>query len=118
MNFKEAGVGAGATVDVTTTATFSFVLGCINGGSNHPKASNKTAFSNTVSKSEPFTASAGGNVIASETLNAPSMGTILSNLICPPGQTTTLLSAAWTNLSVTDTTNGITVNVPGTWTVF
>lgn len=119
VNFKEAGVGAGATVYVSASATFSFTLGCINGGSNHPKASNKTAFSDTVSvPPHAFTATSGGNVISSLTVPAPSMSVILANLICPPGQTTTLIVAQWDHLVVTDTSNSITVNVPGTWAVF
>lgn len=117
VNFKEAGVGAGASVTVSTTATFSFILGCINGGSNHPKASNKSAFSETASASGTFPANAGGNVVASLTLTAPSSADILSHLICPPGQTTTLLGAGWSNLSIIDSTNGITLKIPGTWTV-
>ncbi|MCH6471857.1 hypothetical protein [Sinomonas terrae] len=115
VNFKEAGVGAGASVTVSTAATYDFVLGCINGGSNHPKASNKTAFSSSQSASQTFTANAGGNVVANLTLTPPANQ--LSYLTCPSGQTTTLLSASWTDLSITDATNSITVNVPGTWTV-
>jgi hypothetical protein len=117
VNFKEAGVGSGASVTVSTTATFSFTLGCINGGSKHPKAANKEAFSTTESASGTFTANAGGNVVSSLTLTAPSTETILSYLVCPPGQTTTLFSAGWSNLSITDSTNHITINVPGTWSV-
>lgn len=117
VSFKEAGVGAGASVNVQTTATFSFVLGCINGGSNHPKAANKSAFSETGSASGTFPANAGGNVVASLTITAPSTQDILSHLSCPSGQTTTLLSAGWSNLSITDSTNGITLNIPGSWTV-
>jgi hypothetical protein len=117
VNFKEAGVGSGASVTVSTTATFSFTLGCVNGGSNHPKAANKSAFSETGSASGVFPANAGGNVVESLTIPAPSMQDILSHLVCPPGQTTTLFSAGWSNLSITDSTNHITINVPGTWSV-
>jgi hypothetical protein len=117
VNFKEAGVGAGASVTVSTSATFSFELGCINGGSKHPKAANKEAFSTTASASGVFPANAGGNVVASLTLTAPSTAEIYANLICPPGQTTTLFSAQWSGLSITDSTNGITIAIPGTWSV-
>ncbi|GAB4098384.1 hypothetical protein [Sinomonas halotolerans] len=118
VDFKEAGVGAGASVDVSTTATFTYELGCINGGSKHPKAANKEAFSVTPTASGSFTANAGGNVVASLTLVAPTDEEILATLECPPGQTTTLFSAYWSGLSITDVTNGITIAIPGTWSVF
>lgn len=117
VSFKEAGVGNGATVTVSTSATFSYVLGCVNGGSNHPKAANKSAFSSTASASGEFTATSGGNIVADLTLAAPTMQEILGRLSCPNGQTTTLFSAGWSNLSIADSTNGITVAIPGTWSV-
>lgn len=117
VSFKEAGVGKGATVTVSTTATFTYVLACVNGGSNHPKAANKNAFSSTKSASGQFTATSGGNVVADLTLSAPSRQEILGTLNCPPGQTTTLFSAGWSDLSITDSTNGISVAIPGSWSL-
>ena len=107
VSFKEAGVGAGASVNVSTTGTYSFTLACINGGSKHPKAANKTDFSSTRSASGTFSANAGGNVEASLTLTPPS--DLSSYLSCPPGQTTTQLAGQWTDLSISDTTNGISL---------
>ncbi|MGW5241874.1 hypothetical protein ACWEOW_23315 [Monashia sp. NPDC004114] len=92
---KEAGLGDESQVHVVLTATAL----CINGGGNHPKAVNKTS----VGAAADFPVQNGkANFSLSVTATfQPS---------CNPPMT-----VAFTDISLTDTTNGISLNVPGTF---
>jgi hypothetical protein len=93
VNFKEAGLGDFATVDITATATAS----CINPGSKHPKAANKV----DVGAGGSFTVKS-GQVTGSLTLTAAFQPS------CSPPMT-----VVWGPVTITDTTSGAstTVNV-------
>jgi hypothetical protein len=93
VDFKEAGLGNEPTVNIQVTATAQ----CINGGSNHPKAANKEQ----VSASGTFNVNNGQ---ATGTL------TVTTNLSCSPPMTIT-----FTNVVVTDTSNGTSKSIPGTF---
>lgn len=93
-SFKEAGLG-GETISVALSATVE----CINGGSKHPKASNKESVGTPPT---PFTVHNGQ---ASGTLTI--YATALS---CSPPMT-----IAWTDVVVHDYTNGISQPIPGTF---
>ena len=84
---KEAGLGNEAQVHIEVTATAS----CINPGDNHPKAANKATFST----GGDFPVQ-NGKADFSLTLTAT-----LSPSCSPP------MTIAWTDITVTDTTNGI-----------
>ena len=71
---------------------------CINNGGNHPKAVNKTS----VAAAADFPVQNGK---AEFTLTA----TATFQPECSPPMT-----VSFTNISLTDTTNGITANIPGT----
>ena len=72
---------------------------CINGGGNHPKAVNKES----VSAAGDFPVQNGK---ADWTL---SVTAVFSPSCSPP------MTVAFTDISVTDTTSGITLNIPGTF---
>jgi len=88
---KEAGLGDEAQIHVVLTATAL----CINGGGNHPKAVNKTS----VSASGDFPVQNGK---ADFTLSV----TATFQPSCEPPMT-----VAFTDITVTDETNGLTKNL-------
>lgn len=92
---KEAGLGDEAQVHVVLSATAL----CINPGGHHPKAANKES----VSAAGDFPVQNGK---ADFTLSV----TATFQPECSPPMT-----VEFTNVSLTDTTNGITLNIPGTF---
>jgi len=96
VSFKESGLGNSLnSVNISVTGTAE----CINPGSHHPKAANKTS----VSASGTFNVSNGqatGSLTAFANLSPP----------CSPPMT-----IAWTDLVVTDTTFNDSTSIPGTF---
>jgi len=92
---KEAGLGDEAQVHIVVTATAL----CINGGGNHPKAANKESVS-----SEGDFPVQNGKADFSLTLTAT-----FQPACSPP------MTVQYTDVTVTDTTNGITTTLPGTF---
>lgn len=90
VSCKEAGLGDEAQINVTISATAL----CINNGGKHPKAVNKASVSAT--SDEPVQ---NGKAVYSETLTA----TFTPD--CSPPMT-----VQFTDVTVTDNTNGITVD--------
>ena len=91
VSAKEAGLGGEAQI----VAVLSGTAACINGGSNHPKATNKTSFS--TSSTEPVQ-----NGMADYTL----MATATFSPSCSPPMTVQFTSA-----TLTDTTNNLSVTL-------
>jgi len=112
--FKEAGLQSGSVETITCSATESITYECVNGGGKNPSASNKHTFVTTVSKTGQFSADKNGNVVGTLTL-APASAQSLG-FSCPPGQTVTFVSVSYSNISVTDSTSGATIALPGTFT--
>jgi hypothetical protein len=104
--FKEAGLAAGSVETITLSATATTTYACVNGGGQIPDAANKQTTSTTVSTSGQFTADQNGNVVGSLTLTPP--GPETNTLVCPPGQTETLQSVNYSNITLTDATSGAT----------
>jgi len=92
---KEAGLGDEAQVHIVVSATAL----CINGGGNHPKAVNKESVSN-----EGTFPVQNGKADFSLSLTA-----VFQPPCSPP------MTVEFTNVSVTDTTNGISVKLSGTF---
>lgn len=90
---KEAGLGDEAQIHVVLTATAE----CVNGGGNHPKAANKTS----VSAAGDFPVQNGK---AEFTLSA----TATFQPSCSPP-----MSVRFSDVTVTDTTNGLTRSFSG-----
>ena len=105
VSWDERGVGNG-DIDYTLTADATALYACINGGGKNPSAANKQAFEGQVSTAGSF-ASKNGRVQASLTagpLQAP-------EFTCPNGQRRVLASVTYTNIVLTDTTNGTSTTI-------
>jgi hypothetical protein len=112
-NFKEAGLPAGASETITTSALATTTYECVNGGDHNPSASNKTTTSSEVSQSGTFTASQNGNLVGSQTLSPPTAQQL--GFSCPPGQTVTFVGVNYSNVSIVDHTSGASISLPGTF---
>jgi hypothetical protein len=111
--FKEAGLESGSVENITCSATEAITYECVNGGNHNPSASNKTTFVTTGSGSGNFPADKNGNVVGDVTIihaSAASLG-----FSCPSGQTVTLVSVVYSDVSITDNTSGATISIPGTF---
>jgi hypothetical protein len=112
----EAGVG-NATVNYTLAWTATADYGCINGGGNHPRASNKET--TTTGGSSTFSESPiNGRVMATV---SPVPGTpppAPSGFSCPSGQTLVLADVSY-SATLTDTTNGgVSITLTASHTFF
>lgn len=106
VSFDERGLG-NENIDYLLTADATAVFACINGGGNHPQAANKETINSEVSATGSFEPR-NGRVRASLTTGAPSAG----GFTCPRGQRLVLASVTYTNILLTDTTNGVSTSVP------
>lgn len=106
VNFDERGLG-NENVDYTLTADATALYACINGGGKHPQAANKEAFEGQVSGGDSFEPK-NGRVVASLTT-----GPLLApQFTCPSGQRRVLAAVTYTNIVLTDTSNGVSTSVP------
>jgi hypothetical protein len=106
VSFDERGLGT-ANVNYRLTADASAVYACINGGGNHPQATNKETRNAEVSTGGSFEPK-NGRVVASLSAGPPSAGSFK----CPSGQRLVLASVSYTNIVLTDTTNNVRTSVP------
>src|SRR5229473_5891439 len=77
VSWDERGLGNGGTdglVHYTLTADAHATYGCINGGGNHPKATNKETVNGPVSAMGTFSSGKNGSISQSLTLEPPSPG--------------------------------------------
>jgi hypothetical protein len=112
VTFDERGLG-NDNIDYTLTADSTAVYACLNGGGNHPQAANKETVSGGVSGSATFEPK-NGRVQASISAGPISAGAFT----CPSGQRLVLASVTYTNIVLTDTTNGTSVSVADTSRTF
>jgi len=112
VSFKEAGLGDNVLITYEADADGSATYVCINGGGNHPKAANKENVAGPVSATGTFSSGKNGSISQSLTLEPPGPGTFS----CPSGQVLVIACAKYTNVSITDTTNGLTEDISGTFT--
>jgi hypothetical protein len=105
VSFDQRGLG---NEDISYTLTADAVANfyCINGGGKNPAAANKRTVNAEVSAGGTFSPR-NGRVIASLSAGPPSAG----DFSCPPGQRLRFGDVTYTNIVLTDTTNGVTVNV-------
>ena len=106
VNFDERGLG-NDNIDYTLTADATALYACINGGGKNPKAANKQAFEGQVGGGGSFEPK-NGRVVASITA-----GPLLApQFTCPSGQRRVLAAVSYSNIVLTDTTNGVSTDVP------
>lgn len=109
VSWKEAGLGNNQAINYIASANATAIYACINGGGNHPKAANKETVSGPVSASGQFASGKNGQITASLTLSPPGPG----GFSCPPGQRLEVAKVTYTNVAITDATNGITEAIQG-----
>ena len=108
VSFKEAGLGTNQLITYVASADATATYVCVNRGGS-PSASNKTTVAGPVSETGEF--SSGKNRrSASLTVDPPP-----SDISCPPGQSLQLAQVTYTNVAITDATNGVTEPIPGTF---
>ena len=106
VNFDERGLG-NTNVDYTLTADATATYACINRGGKNPSAANKRDVNGEVSAAGTFEVK-NGRVIASLQAGPISAG----DFSCPSGQRLVLAGVSYTNIVLTDTTNGVSTDVP------
>lgn len=104
VNFKEAGLGTNQNIHYTLTANATATYVCVNKGGGNPSASNKTTVAGPVSSEGTFNSGKNGNVTASLTVSPPP-----SDISCPKGQSLQLAQVTYNDVTLTDTTNNISV---------
>ncbi len=112
VSFKESGLGNNQLITYTASANATAVYACINGGGNHPKATNKETVSGPVSATGTFSSGKNGTISQTLTLTPPGPG----SFTCPSGQKLTLADVSYASVSIRDDTNGITESIAGTFT--
>jgi hypothetical protein len=111
VSFKEAGLGDNLLITYVASADGTAVYACINGGGNHPKASNKETVSGPVSATGTFSSGKNGTISQTLTISPPDKG----DFNCPNGQKLVLAFVSYTNVAITDTTNHVSKSIPGTF---
>lgn len=111
VSFKEAGLGNNQLITYVASADATATYVCVNNGGGNPSAQNKTTVSGPVSASGTFSSGKNGTISQSLTLSPPGSG----GFSCPPGQTLAIAQVTYTNVAITDTTNGVTESIPGTF---
>ena len=111
VDFKEAGLGTNQLITYVAAADSTVTYVCVNRGGGNPSASNKTTISGPVSATGTFSSGKNGQVTASLTLNPPGPG----SFSCPAGQSREIAQVSYSNVTITDTTNGVTESIPGTF---
>lgn len=106
VDFKEAGLGTNQNIDYLLTADATATYVCVNRGGANPSAQNKTTVAGPVSATGTFSSGKNGQVTASLTVNPPP-----SDISCPPGQSLQLAQVTYTNVTLADTTNGVSISL-------
>lgn len=107
--FKEAGLGDNESIQYTLSAFAEAVYQCVNNGGGCPQTANKQTVSGTVIATASFSSGKNGQVTAKICV-LPPQGT----LSCPDTQHPELLQVTYSNVTLTDNTNNISVsgNIP------
>jgi hypothetical protein len=111
VSFKEAGLGDNQNVHYVASADATAQYACVNGGGRHPQATNKENVSGPVSAEGTFSSGKNGAISSSLTISPPSAG----DFSCPPGQRLVFASVSYSNVAITDTTNGVSEPISGTF---
>ena len=109
VSFREVGLGEG-NVTVTATANATAEYACLNNGGEFPNDPRKQSVSGPVSATGVFPVSKNGHIEGTLTVSAPA-----STLDCPNGQKVVMTSVSYTNVTLTDVTNGDTFAISGTF---
>jgi hypothetical protein len=102
IKWTEIGLGQTESVNYVASATAAARYQCVNRGNKCPSASNKEDVLSAVSVAGTFAVD-NGRITGTLTIPAPD-----STLQCPGGQVVGVASVVFTDITLTDTTNGVT----------
>jgi len=111
VSWKEAGLGNDVVIHYVASANATAQYACINGGGNHPKATNKTTVNGPVSAAGNFSSGKNGSINGSLTMSPPGAG----GFSCPSGQRLVLAQVTYSNVSLADTTDNIVNPLAGSF---
>jgi len=111
VSWKEAGLGNDVVIHYVASANATAQYACINGGGNHPKATNKTTVNGPVSAAGNFSSGKNGSINGSLTMSPPGAG----GFSCPSGQRLVLAQVTYSNVSLADTTDNTVNPIAGTF---
>lgn len=100
------------TVEITLNADATVTYACINGGGKHLKATNKETVNGP--ESQPGFFNSGKNGTVSNSLSVSPLGPGFFS--CQKGHRLVLAKGSYTNVTLKDSTNNVTANIPGTFT--
>ena len=102
VKWTEVGLGLTESVDYIASATAAARYQCVNRGNNCPAASNKEDVLSDVSVGGTFAVDKNGRISASMIIPAPP-----ATLACPGNQVVGVVSVVFTDIRLTDVTNGV-----------
>jgi hypothetical protein len=105
VKFKEAGLGANENINYTVSAQASGACACVTHNGNCPAAVNKFP-PIQVTGEGTFNSGRNGSISGTITTDPPECQQI-SPASCPRGQTNTLVSIAYTNITIKDDTTSV-----------
>jgi hypothetical protein len=106
VSWKEAGLGDNTSITYTASASATATYQCVNHGNNCPQAANKQTVAGPVSSTGTFESGKNGSITASLTVQPPP-----ATISCPGNQFLKLAEFTYSNILLSDDTNGILVNV-------
>jgi hypothetical protein len=109
VGWKEAGLGNNENIDYELTATGIATYACLNHGGNFPKDPKKFDQAAELEGAGTFSSGRNGQITASLTVGPPA-GPDPSN--CKGNQTLELLDVAYSNIVISDVTNGVSTSAP------
>jgi hypothetical protein len=112
-SFKEVGLGNNQNINYSFQGDAEAVYQCWNNGGRHPKAGNKETVSTHLEDTATLSSDKNGSITSNGDLELTLPGS--GEFSCPAGQTMYLESVEYTNVSLVDTTNGITAISDGSY---
>ena len=102
VRWTEVGLGNTDSVNYVGSATAAARYQCVNRGNNCPAASNKADVLSDISVGGTFAVDKNGRITGALIIPAPP-----GTLVCPGNQVVGVVSAVFTNIRLTDVTNGV-----------
>jgi hypothetical protein len=110
FTWTEAGLGNNVEVKYLLQTFVTATFGCVNNGSKHPNATNKTTVSEPAETTAGLMSDKNGKISGSVVLPTSAVSPP-PDFSCPSGQTVEALSATFSNNTITDTTNNVSATV-------
>ena len=102
VKWTEVGLGSTDGINYVANATAAARYQCVNRGNNCPAASNKADVLADISVGGTFAVDKNGRITGTLIIPAPA-----GALVCPGNQVVGVVSAVFTNIRLTDLTNGV-----------